>query len=197
MQNHPIMKMALFLLVIAQHVFALVPTCTVMIAVTLARNCIFFLGWVNLRHNYLEEIAGRLREGKASKAAHTHGVSKSAWAQSRAGCCVSIQRCAITDLLDSLVTFIPRHWCGMCFLVSFISQALSSSACLGFQDWDRGFMMACEVLRAMNQTGSLGFSKIIKTNQDFGNITVIWHTHSKKPPQLPPPNQSHPIPFFT
>lgn len=33
-------------------------------------------------------------------------------------------------------------------------------------------MLVCEVLRALNQAGSLGFFKLIKPNQVFGNIIV-------------------------
>lgn len=84
-------------------------------------------------------------------------------------------RDAPLDLLDSLVIFMPGHRCSVCLPVSSISQALSSTACLGLQYWDSAFMLVCEVLRALNQIGALGFSKIIKINQDFGNKIMIQH----------------------
>lgn len=81
-------------------------------------------------------------------------------------------RCSTTDWLDSLIIFMHGHSCSTCFLVFSIPQALRNTACLGFHDWDSVFMLVCEVLRALNQIGSLGFSKIIKPNKNF-NITVI------------------------
>lgn len=74
----------------------------------------------------------------------------------------------------------PGHQCGTCFLVSSTSQALSNRACLWFQDWGWVFMLVYEVLGALSQTGSLGFSKIIKTNQDYGNKPTETN---KKPSQ--------------
>lgn len=111
-----------------------------------------------------EKVAGGLRDGKARKAAQICEVAKSSLVQRGAGSCLPSQRFSITDLPLTLVIFISGDGCGVHFLVSSISKAFVSTASLGIQDWDSVFMLVCEVLRALNQVGALGCSKLIKTN---------------------------------